>query len=182
MLRKYKLEGIILKRKNIHEADKIITLLSFTHGKVVLIAKGARKIKSRRASHLELFNKVDLTVYKSRNFVSVTEVQTIEGYPNIRSDIRNLAYVFRIAEILDRLCAENEENKYIYFLLCDFLKSINDSDSADIEIHSADLILRILWELGFLAQGKILKKEAINSYLEEILENRLKSNSLLSKV
>ncbi|MCA9330182.1 DNA repair protein RecO, partial [Candidatus Saccharibacteria bacterium] len=53
--------GIVLARINYGEADRIVTILTPDHGKIRLLARGVRKIKSRLAGGIELFSINDLT-------------------------------------------------------------------------------------------------------------------------
>ena len=60
MRRTYKTEGIILKRINFGEADRILTSYTKHFGKISLLAKGVRKITSRKGGNIELFNQTVL--------------------------------------------------------------------------------------------------------------------------
>ena len=55
-MRSFKTEGIVIKRRNFNEADRIITVFSKRNGKINIKASGVRKITSRRSPHLELLN------------------------------------------------------------------------------------------------------------------------------
>jgi len=59
-MKSYKTEGIIIKRKNFGEADRILTIFTKNKGKISIVAKGVRKINSRRAPHIELLQKQKL--------------------------------------------------------------------------------------------------------------------------
>jgi DNA repair protein RecO (recombination protein O) len=48
----YIAEGIILKRRNLGETDRILTVFSRQYGKIKILAKGVRKINSRRSGHI----------------------------------------------------------------------------------------------------------------------------------
>lgn len=64
-------KGIVLSRTEFGEADRIITVLTTDHGKIRLIAKGVRRIKSKSAGGIELFSVSDITYIpgrRDRNF------------------------------------------------------------------------------------------------------------------
>ncbi len=52
MNRSYLIEGIVIKRRNSGESDRLVTVYSPTHGKITLKAKGVRK-STRRSGQLE---------------------------------------------------------------------------------------------------------------------------------
>ena len=58
--RRYSTEAIVLKRSDLGEADRILTLFTPHKGKVHVIAKGVRRITSKRAGHLELLSRSQL--------------------------------------------------------------------------------------------------------------------------
>ncbi|MBI4096902.1 MAG: DNA repair protein RecO, partial [Candidatus Levybacteria bacterium] len=53
-MRTFRTEGIIIKRKNFGEADRILTVFTKEYGKLQVKAKGIRRIPSRRSAHVEL--------------------------------------------------------------------------------------------------------------------------------
>jgi len=55
----YKTEAIVLKRVSFGEADRLVTVFSRNRGKLTLLAKGIRRLTSRKKGHLELFCQVD---------------------------------------------------------------------------------------------------------------------------
>src|SRR3990167_5613366 len=51
-------EAVVLKRRDFGEADRLVTFFTKRKGKVVALAKGVRKVTSRRAPNIELLNHV----------------------------------------------------------------------------------------------------------------------------
>jgi len=66
-MKSYKAEGIVIKRKNFGEADRILTVFTKKYGKIKVLAKGVRRITSRRGPNVELFNQVELVLHQGRN-------------------------------------------------------------------------------------------------------------------
>jgi len=58
--RTFHAQAVVLRHIEYGEADRILTLFSLERGKFQAIAKGVRKIKSRKAGHLEPFTYVSL--------------------------------------------------------------------------------------------------------------------------
>ncbi|MBI2593599.1 DNA repair protein RecO, partial [Candidatus Daviesbacteria bacterium] len=73
-------EGIILKRTNFGEADRMLTVLTKNLGKITVIARGVRKITSRRAGNVELLNVVKLGLFKGKGY-TLTEAQSVQTFP-----------------------------------------------------------------------------------------------------
>lgn len=180
MFHSYKIKGIVIKRINFGEADKILTIFTKKRGKIVVLAKGIRKIKSRKAPHLEVFNNVSSYIACGKTFDIVTEASTIDAFPFLRFKLNLLAFAYRIVEEIDRLCPERQEYRNIYKLLISTLKQLNTHCHPDQLVE--EFTLNLLYELGYLPRGKIVTGETLDRFVENVMERRLKSNSLLRKV
>ena len=58
-------KGIILKRTNYGEADRILNIIT-PQGKIAAIAKSARKERSKLAGGIEMFSLTDLTIHRAK--------------------------------------------------------------------------------------------------------------------
>lgn len=182
MIRTYKTEGIVIKRINFGEADKILTIFTPRYGKIVALVKGVRKINSRKSPHVELFNHIKAFLHYGRTWDYITEAESIETFAYLRSQLDRVAYAFRIVEEVDRLCAERQVHKNIFDLLLAVFLKIDNQNSRGIDTIVDEFTTQLLWGLGYLPRGKILPAVALERYLEHVMETSLKSKSLLSKI
>lgn len=175
-MKSFKLEGIVIKRRNIGEADRIITVFSKTLGKVQIKAKGVRKISSRRSGHIELLNHCVLSLHQASLMPILTEVQSFENYSLLKSDLKRIGSAFHICELIDGLCAENQANEEIFELLSTTLKKLASAEILSNVIYEFEI--EILKLLGFYKHTENLK---INTrvLIEEILERKLKTRPIL---
>jgi len=180
--RAYKTEAIVLKRDNFSETDRLVTILTPHHGKIRCIAKGIKRIHSRKAPHLELFNVISAFIVNGKTLGIITEVSTVETFRNIRSDLTKIAYAYKAVEEVDRLCAEGAENAVIYNLLRDILWKIEQSYPDKLLSLSENFTLQLLWDLGFLPRAITLSGNALERFLERVLERTPKSAGFLTKV
>ncbi|UCF28519.1 MAG: DNA repair protein RecO, partial [Chloroflexota bacterium] len=118
-------EAIVLRHKNWGEADRLLWLYTRKAGKVQAIAKGVRKIKSRKAGHLEPFTRVNLLMARGRSFLIVTQAETIDAHLNLRDDLLLVGYAAYVTELLDRFTYDEDDNLQIYRLLKDTLSRID---------------------------------------------------------
>jgi DNA repair protein RecO (recombination protein O) len=142
----YRVEAIVLRHADWGEADRILSLYTRQGGKVRVVAKGARRIKSRKAGHLEPFTRVHLQLAKSRSMPIVTQAETAEAYLPLRDDLVKTATASTVIEMLDRFTYEDEsENPVIFRLLADTLGRVADQPDPwtavrYYEIHLLDLL------------------------------------------
>ncbi len=170
MKKAYKTEGIVLKRINFSETDRILTIFTKRHGKIKTIAKGIRQVKSRKAGSLELFNQVVLCLSAGKNFDIITEVEVVNGFANFRQRLDWVGYAFQIMEVTDKLTAERQPNHRVFDLL---KRALASSDSAIVLKFEIEL----LKELGF-GLPKDITASSVEMFIENIIEKRLKSKKL----
>lgn len=175
-MKQTKTEGIIIKRRNIGEADRILTIFTKTNGKISIKASGVRKITSRRASHIELLNESLLFLYKGRGMPVLTEVQIINSNSNIKNNLKKIGVAYYFCELVDGLCAENEENGEVYDLLKSMLVKIGNEEV--ITPLVSDFETKLLKKLGYFSAEQ--KNTAI--YIEEILEKKLKTPPIFHQI
>lgn len=127
----YKTQGIILKKKNFGETDKILTVYSEKRGKVNLIAKGVRKVLSKLAGHLELFYLSDFFIAEGKKLDTLVGAQIINNFPSIHLSTSKIKYVYYIVEIIDRLIKTDEKSPEIYNLLLKTIITLEESKIND---------------------------------------------------
>lgn len=148
--RTYRTEAIVLRRKDIGEADRILTLLTPGGGKVRVVAKGIRKPRSRKAGHLELFTRTKLLLAVSRDLDIVTQAEVIEPYRPLREDLLRSAYAGYMVELLDRFTPDNQENPELYDLLALGLEWA--ATARDLALAARAYELHLLSAAGFQPQ------------------------------
>lgn len=179
MSRTYKTEGIIIKRWNFGEADKIITLFSKHYGKIASLAKGIRRLTSRKASNLDLFNYTVLLIVKGKQLDLITEAQVISSFRKMKKDLKKVAVAYQVCELVDKLTRERQTSYQVFNLLRESFKKLNED-----KIEENFLFLfkkRLLEILGF---GLPLNpnETALDDFIEEIIEKKLLAKSLLKKI
>jgi DNA repair protein RecO (recombination protein O) len=130
-MRQYKTQGIIIKRSNFSETDRILNIYTKDFGRVSALAKGVRKSKSRLSGHLELFYLSDLVIYKGKNLDIVTSAEIIESYQNILLNKTSIQIAYFIAELVYCSTGEGMENKRIFELIRDCYQTLGDKKYKD---------------------------------------------------
>lgn len=197
-----KIEGIILKRRNLGEADRILTVFSKQKGKISVLAKGVRRITSRRAGSVELLNRVSMYLHQAKSFLILTEAESIETFPKLKEDLTLSTYAFHIIELVDKLTAENQENINLYEHLLNVLQRLS-RNPRQILVRAFEA--KILSNSGFVSFGGLLKKlevlawdeiekleingkealeleRLLRYHVERVIEGSLKSRQLLKKL
>lgn len=126
--RLYQIEAIVIRRREQGEADRVLTLCT-PLGKRIVIAKGVRRVRSRKAGHLELFTLTRLVVARSRSsWDVVTQAETVRAYAPLRGDLVRGSHARYIAELYDRFVAEGEGGRPLFDLLRRTLDYLCDAE------------------------------------------------------
>lgn len=132
------------------EADRMLGLYTREQGKLRAVAKGARKLRSRKAGHLEPFTRVALMLARGRDLWIVTQAETVDAYLPLHDDLVRTGYAAYVIELLDRFTYEEGENQAIYSLLVDTLHRISSGESNFTTVRYYEM--RLLDYLGFRPQ------------------------------
>jgi DNA repair protein RecO (recombination protein O) len=148
--RVFRVEAVVLRHSNWGEADRMLWLYTLEMGKIRAIAKGVRKIRSRKAGHLEPFIRSSLLLAKGRDILLITQAETIEAYLALRQDMAGITYASYIVELLDRFTYEEGENRPLYRLLNETLQRLAEESDRDLVIHYFEI--RLLDLVGYRPQ------------------------------
>ena len=179
-MRNFRTEGIVIKRRNYKDADRILTVLTKTHGKIYVKAKGVRKITSRRAGHIELLNHAVFSLYQGQSYPVLTEATSINSFSKIKNDLQLIGNALHLCEVIDALCPENQENTKVYSLLYETLHKLSDEmfDKAFI----SEFEMQLLTDLGYWNKMNYAAAFDTENFIENIIERKLKSRNIFSKM
>lgn len=149
--RLYRTEAVVLRHRPYGEADLIVTLYTPHHGKISAMAKGVRRPASKRRGHIELFTRTQLLLRRGRTFDQISDAQTLEAHRRLRADTvasqEPVYAAYTIAEQVDRLTEEGQENRAIWDLLTSSLRALDEGVIPKAVEWS--FALRLLGYLGY---------------------------------
>ena len=127
--RNQRVEAIVLNHSDWGEADRLLVLFTRELGKIRAVVKGARKMRSRKAGHLEPFTRVDLLLARGRDLWIVTQAEMNDAYQPLRENLEKTAYAAYVVELIDRFTYEEGQNQPLYRLLRNTLQRVaNETD------------------------------------------------------
>jgi DNA repair protein RecO (recombination protein O) len=177
----YTFEGIVLKHFNYGETDQIITFFTRDHGKLPLLAKGVRKISSKRAGSLDLFSLVKAQAVPGRGQLdTLTEVVLLTAHQNWKKHLGRIALAYQLCEIVDKLTPDNQSHPRIFDILHSSLSRIGDLD-VEWRTEIAGWILEIVRELGYWPKSQPFTGD-IYELVESVAQRPLQSPKLMDKL
>jgi len=122
----YKTKGIVLKRMNFGEADRILTILTERFGKIKAIARGVRKGRSKLAGSLEPFMLLNLQLHEGKTFFTITGSEIELEFSEIHTELKKTSQAFYIAELVDKFLPEHQKSDEVSNLLVRAFEYLND--------------------------------------------------------
>ena len=145
--RSFHAQAIVLRHMEFGEADRIMTLFTLERGKIKAIAKGVRKIKSRKAGHLEPFTLVNLYLAQGRDLAIITQAETQNAFIKIKEDLTLTGYAAYMVELLERFTYEEGENRALFKLIIDSLMRLEQAQNPANAVHYYEV--RLMDLLGY---------------------------------
>ncbi|MFN2459904.1 MAG: DNA repair protein RecO [Candidatus Velthaea sp.] len=115
--RTYTTDGIVLRARNLGEADRIFTLFTVARGKLDAVGKGTRRLKSTVGGQLQFLSEATLTFHRGRNLDVITSAQTVRSNWLRLVEPATFAAASLLAEIVDSFCEPDLPMPEIYELL-----------------------------------------------------------------
>lgn len=129
-------QGIVLRSMDYGEGNKIISLFTPELGKVGVMARGAKKVKSRHAAVTQLFTYGDFVFFKQRGQMgSLNSAEIIDAHHALREDLHMSAHASYLVEMTDRMLGDEEGSSSLFEQLKAGLMAIEEGKDMQIVVH-----------------------------------------------
>jgi len=145
--RSIRTEGVILRRRDFGESDRILEIFTRKMGRISVIAKGVRKPSSKKSGHLEVFMCSSLLIGRGRSLHILTQAETVDEYQPLRESLEGIAIGSYVVELVDAFTYEEGSHLSLYELLVHTLKRLSRGDSPGLVLRVYEL--RLLDQVGF---------------------------------
>ena len=109
-------EGIVLRKYNLSDADRIVLVLTEKQGLIRGVAQGAKRLKSRFHSSLEFFSRVRISYFQKeeQELVSIRDTELIESAFDRLSQPEYFEAFAEMGDLLVRLTPLYEPHQRLY--------------------------------------------------------------------
>ncbi len=129
-------EAIILRSYPLAEADRLVSFLSRTMGRVRGVAAGARKPKSRFGSTLERLTYVRIWFFERerRDLVRIDQCEMIESFLNAFGDYASSIALSLFSEVTEAVLPEREASDATFRLLLLSAQMVKSTGKAELPL------------------------------------------------
>ena len=147
-----KTQAIVLRTRRMGETSKLVTLYTEDFGKVKVVAKGARKPKSKFGAGLELMTEIQVVFYlrDDRELQTLSDCDVTRSHPGLLSVLQRFSYGSAVCELIDRLTIEGEGgHRRLYRCLAGVLVGFEEVGAPQTEVLFWYFQLRMAESLGY---------------------------------
>lgn len=139
----YRVEGIVIRAVAYGEGNLIVTIYTEGSGKIGVMARGAKKTRSRLGAVTQLYTYGEYVFFKSGagSLGTLQHAEIIDSYPTIRADLRSSSYAAYFAELVDRFLPDDEASSFLFEQLKASLSAINEGKDPQIVSHILEMKL-----------------------------------------
>ncbi|GAB6990654.1 DNA repair protein RecO [Paenibacillus pini] len=144
----YRVEGIVIRSMDYGEGNKIITLCTENAGKVGVLVRGAKKVKSRHAALTQLFTVGEYVFFRNGTGLGTLNSGEInQSHHLLREELFKAAYASYACELLDRVLHDEETGNFWFQQLHACLQALEEDKDPAIIIHLYEM--KILQAAGY---------------------------------
>lgn len=156
-------EAVVLRGLDYSETSRIATLLTAAQGKVSVLAKGARRTKSKFGATLQPMAHTQVVYYHkpSRSLQMLSESSHVATYDHLSNELNKITLGLRIVELTDALLSAESRQPQIFTLLVRVLHRL-DAEMDRPETLWPFFQLRLAQALGLAPAIRRERVEAVN--------------------
>jgi DNA repair protein RecO (recombination protein O) len=168
--------GIVLKRTNFGETDRIINLLTRERGHLACLAKGVRKLNSSKRALLEPGNYIKGFFVATKGWPIMTQAKIISDCKNMQQSLKRYRELSQLLEILEKLFVEEELDHPLFNQVLELRKLVVSNQAAP-ELMRAKLG-KLITTLGFQHPTES-RYNTISEYIEALSDRPVRSYDYL---
>ncbi len=131
------IRGLVLRVTAYNDTDALLTVLTHTHGKLTVKARGLRRKSSPLTAPCQLLAYDEFTLFEYRGMYTINEASTIELFTPLRRDIQKLSLGTYMAQVAETLSQEDIPNPELLSLVLNGLYALSKLNLNETHVKAA---------------------------------------------
>ena len=132
MFSHYRTLGFFLKKENRGEADQLLTIFTKDFGKLKVLGRAIRKVKSKLRAGAELFLLSEIEFIQGKTYKTLTDTILIDKYNGIRKSVEKMDCAYQIMDAVDSLMIAREQDENIWKLLNETFQKLDNQKTGSL--------------------------------------------------
>lgn len=122
------IRGLVLRVTQYNDTDALLSVLTSTHGKITVKARGLRRRNSQLAASCQLLAYSEFVLFEYRDVFTINEAHSIDLFQNLRKDLQRLSLGTYFAQVAEVISQEDTPNPELLSLLLNSLHALANTD------------------------------------------------------
>ncbi len=147
-----KTEGIVIRWFELGDTSKVVTLYTRDFGKIKVVAKGLKKMKSKFGAAMELFSLAEIVFYKkaNRELQLLSDAELLEEYSGFKEDYLKFQAANCLVQLLDKFTPDEEKDARLFNMLRKALALLSQAESSpDLVVLSYIFSIKLIALAGY---------------------------------
>src|SRR5436305_4198200 len=146
-----KARALVLSTTDWSETSRIATLWTREFGRVRVLAKGGRRLRSAFDNALDLLTLCDMVLLRKStgSLDLLTEARVVQRFPRLRDDLAALYGAYYVAELLADWTSDYDPHPSLFDAAVDTLRSLGEAGGGEVGPRVMRFELTFLCELGY---------------------------------
>ena len=127
----YQTQGIVLSQNDFREADQVFEIYTKDFGRLNILARSIRKIKSKLRSGIDLFSFSEIEFIQGKVYKTLTNAIALDKYRQVKKDLNKLKTFYQIRELSNDLIHGQKQDEEIFYLLNQVFNKLNSCQFLD---------------------------------------------------
>ena len=130
------IQAIVLRVTDYNDRDALLTVLSKSHGKLTIKARGLRRKNSPLVAPCQLLALGEFTVFEYKGQYTINEAQSLELFSPLRRDLTKLSLGTYFAQAAEVISQEDIPNPELQSLLLNCLYALSKFQMSEMKIKA----------------------------------------------
>lgn len=130
------IKGLILRITNYNDHDVLLNVLTPTHGKITVKARGLRRKNSPLTAPCQLLAYSEFVLFEYKGMYTVNEARTVELFHGLRRDLQKLSMGSYFAQVAEVISQEDHPNPELLPLVLNSLFALSKLDVKELLIKA----------------------------------------------
>ena len=131
------IQGLVLRITAYNDTDALLTVLTRSHGKLTVKARGLRRKSSPLTAPCQLLAYGEFTLFEHRGYYTINEATSLELFHSLRRDIQKLSLATYIAQVAETLSQEDMQNPELLSLTLNSLYALSKLNISETLVKAA---------------------------------------------
>lgn len=164
-----KTNAIVLRKRNLPNQDIFLSLFTEESGKMSLIAKGIKKITSKRQPHIQTGNLISVIVQKKHDRYYLQDTSLVSAFVKIKNDETKMKHLYLALFVIDRLLPENQQDTQLFSNLQEYLIALSEQKTDRNRLF--EFMNRLMIHLGYTV--KPTDPDSLKTTIENLIHEKL---------